>query len=332
MNRYFFLNIKDKVKIGDNVRKRMDKIIVIVGPTAVGKTALSIELAKKYDGEIINADSMQVYRGLDIGTAKVTADEADGIVHHLIDIYEPNETYTVADFQKKAREKINEITSRGKLPIVVGGTGLYVQALIYDYQLGKKEEVGDHQLREKYTQYAQNHGNLALWEQLKAKDELAADKIHFNNQRKVIRALEVFELTGQSIIAPKETPQKCYDDFLIGLTTDRALLYERINQRVYQMVEQGLMEEARSLLAFPESQAALGIGYQEFFPYFEGKVPLETVIEEIQLHSRRYAKRQLTWFRNRMAPHWFDLVQAAETIVILEEQINTWLKGVKQHD
>ena len=132
MNRYFFLNIKDKVKIGDNVRKRMDKIIVIVGPTAVGKTALSIELAKKYDGEIINADSMQVYRGLDIGTAKVTADEADGIVHHLIDIYEPNETYTVADFQKKAREKINEITSRGKLPIVVGGTGLYVQALIYD--------------------------------------------------------------------------------------------------------------------------------------------------------------------------------------------------------
>ena len=116
------------------------------------------------------------------------------------------------------------------------------------------------------------------------------------------------------------------------MTTDRALLYERINQRVYQMVAQGLMEEARSLLAFPESQAALGIGYQEFFPYFEGKVPLETVIEEIQLHSRRYAKRQLTWFRNRMAPHWFDLVQAPETIVILEEQINTWLKGVKQHD
>lgn len=126
------------------MRKRMDKIIVIVGPTAVGKTALSIELAKKYDGEIINADSMQVYRGLDIGTAKVTVDESDGIAHHLIDIYEPNETYTVADFQKKAREKINEITSRGKLPIVVGGTGLYVQALIYDYQLGKKEEVGDY--------------------------------------------------------------------------------------------------------------------------------------------------------------------------------------------
>ena len=144
MNRYYFLNIKDKVKIGDNVRKRMDKIIVIVGPTAVGKTALSIELAKKYDGEIINADSMQVYRGLDIGTAKVTADEADGRAHHLIDIYEPNEMYTLADLQKKAREKINEITSRGKLPIVVGGTGLYVQALIYDYQLGKKEEVAYH--------------------------------------------------------------------------------------------------------------------------------------------------------------------------------------------
>lgn len=311
---------------------KMEKIIVIVGPTAVGKTALSIQLAQKYNGEIINADSMQVYRGLDIGTAKVTQAEAKGIPHHLIDIYAVDEAYTVADFQKQARKKITEITNRGKLPIVVGGTGLYVQALIYDYQLGKQEEVENNELREKYTQYAENQGNLALWELLKKQDPLAAEKIHFNNQRKVVRALEVFESTGQSIMAPKVAPEKLYDDFLIGLTTDRTLLYERINQRVYQMLDQGLIEEAKTLVAYSDTQAALGIGYQEFFPYFKGHSSLEAVIEAIQLHSRRYAKRQLTWFRNRMAPHWFDLVQAPETVVTLEEQVETWLKGVAIDD
>lgn len=314
------------------MKRIMEKIIVIVGPTAVGKTALSIQLAEKYNGEIISADSMQVYRGLDIGTAKVTKAEAKGIPHHLIDIYEVDDTYTVADFQKQAREKITEVTNRGKLPIIVGGTGLYVQALIYDYQLGQQEAIENHDLREKYTQYAEVKGNLALWELLKEQDPLAAEKIHFNNQRKVVRALEVFELTGQSIMAPKEEPKKRYDDFLIGLTTDRTLLYERINQRVYQMLDQGLVEEARSLVVFPETQAALGIGYQEFFPYFAGQLSLEGVIEAIQLHSRRYAKRQLTWFRNRMAPRWFDLVQTPETVVELEEQVENWLKGVEPHD
>lgn len=307
----------------------MEKVIVIVGPTAVGKTALSIELAKKYHGEIINADSMQVYRELDVGTAKVTKEEAEGIPHHLIDIYDKDETYTVADFQRLAREKIHEITQRGKLPIVVGGTGLYVQALIYDYQLGKKESPEDQKLREKYTRYAEEKGNVSLWELLKEQDPLAAEKIHFNNQRKVIRALEVFELTGESILTPKEEPKKLYDDFLIGLTTDRKLLYERINQRVHGMLEVGLAEEAKSLVPYPETQAALGIGYQEFFPYFKGHTTLESVIEEIQLHSRRYAKRQLTWFRNRMSPNWFDLVQEPESLAELESQVEKWLEGVE---
>ncbi|MHC5268241.1 tRNA (adenosine(37)-N6)-dimethylallyltransferase MiaA [Enterococcus sp. LJL98] len=305
----------------------MKKIMVIVGPTAVGKTALSIELAKKYNGEIINADSMQVFRGLDIGTAKVTKEEAMGVPHHLIDLYEMDQTYTVADFQKMAREKIEEISQRGKLPIVVGGTGLYVQALIYDYQLGKQSSPENSELRKTYTKYGEEKGAVALWELLQARDPLAAEKIHFNNQRKVIRALEVFELTGQSILAPKETPKKLYDDFLIGLTTDRALLYERINQRVVQMLENGLLEEARTLLPFPGTQAALGIGYQEFFPYFEGEVSLDSVIETIQLHSRRYAKRQLTWFRNRMAPKWFDFILNPESFAQLENQIEEWLKG-----
>lgn len=302
------------------------KIIAIVGPTAVGKTSLSIDLAQHFNGEIISGDSLQVYRGLDIGTAKVTTEEMAGIPHHLIDVRGIHDSYSAADFQHEARLAIEDISRRGKLPIVVGGTGLYIQSLLWDYRLGREGEVENTGLREKHEAFAEKNGNLALWQQLQAIDPLAAEKIHFNNRKKVIRAMEVFELTGHSILAPKEQPQKLYDSFLIGLNTDRKILYQRINQRVDIMVEQGLLAEAEKLADTPEVQAAQGIGYKELFPYFAGNVTLESALEEIKLHSRRYAKRQLTWFRNRMSVNWYDLVQQPERLHEIEDTIEKWLE------
>ena len=301
------------------------KVIAIVGPTAVGKTSLSIELAKQFNGEIISGDSMQVYRGLDIGTAKVTAEEMEGISHHLIDVRDVDESYSAADFQKAARKAIQEISDRGKLPIIVGGTGLYIQSLLWDYKLGNEGELEDDSLRAKYEAFAEENGNLALWEKLQLTDPLAAEKIHCNNRKKMIRALEVFELTGHSILEPKEQPKELYDSFLIGLNTDRSILYQRSNQRVDLMVEQGLLAEAKNLAKNPTVQAAQGIGYKEFFPYLSGGSSLEAALEEVKLHSRRYAKRQLTWFRNRMSVRWYDLIQQPEKIDEIKTEIATWL-------
>lgn len=306
------------------------KVVAIVGPTAVGKTSLSIDLAKRFNGEIISGDSMQVYRGLDIGTAKVTPEEMEGVPHHLINVRELDENYSVADFQVAARQTIQEIAERGRLPIVVGGTGLYIQSLLWDYKLGSEGEPEDDTLRKSYEHFAEENGNQALWERLQAVDSLAAEKIHFNNRKKMIRALEVFELTGHSILEPKEQPEKLYDSFLIGLNTDRAILYQRINHRVDLMVEQGLLEEAKKLAETPNVQAAQGIGYKELFPYFAGEMSLEAALEEVKLHSRRYAKRQLTWFRNRMSVHWFDLVQQPKVINDIEAEITRWL--AKEND
>lgn len=306
------------------------KVIAIVGPTAVGKTSLSIDLAKRFNGEIISGDSMQVYRGLDIGTAKVTLEEQAGVLHHLIDVRDIDQSYSAADFQQAAREVIQEITDRGKVPIVVGGTGLYIQSLLWDYKLGSEGERADESLREKYEAIAEAEGNEALWKLLQAKDPLAAEKIHYNNRKKMIRALEVFELTGHSILEPKEQPKELYDSFLIGLNTERTRLYRRINERVDLMVEQGVLEEARQLAKTPEVQAAQGIGYKEFFPYFSGECSLDSAIEEVKLHSRRYAKRQLTWFRNRMSVHWYDLVQHPEAIDEVEAAIEKWLSSEEE--
>ncbi|MBO0473573.1 tRNA (adenosine(37)-N6)-dimethylallyltransferase MiaA [Enterococcus ureasiticus] len=302
----------------------MKKVLVIAGPTAVGKTSLSIELAKKLNGEIISGDSMQVYKDLDIGTAKVTKEERVGIRHHLIDCRDLSETYSVADFQKEGRQAIDSITAKGKLPIVVGGTGLYVQALLYDFELGAKDESTE--IREKYEQFAETHGNQRLWELLQEKDNQAAESIHFNNRKKVIRALEVFDKTGFSILTPKEKPKKLYDYFLVGLETDRAVLYDRINMRVDIMMTQGLLIEAELLYKRQTKQSIQGIGYKEFFPYFEGKETLDEAIEQVKQNSRRYAKRQLTWFRNRMNASWWDLVQAPDTMLTLEQDIEDWLE------
>lgn len=305
----------------------MEKVIVVAGPTAVGKTALSIELAKKYNGEVINGDSMQVYRGLDIGTAKITSEEKQGVAHHLLDIRSVDEGFSVADFKQLASECIDKITQRGHLPIVVGGTGLYLQALLEDFQLGQADESPalSAKIRQEYQQYSQTHGKEALWQLLAQKDPLAAEKIHFNNERKVIRALEVWQLTNRSIFDPVSKPQKCYDDFSIALTCTREVLYERINQRVLLMIEQGLVEEAKFILQQPTSQAAKGIGYKELLPYYKGESSLDEAMATIQQNSRRYAKRQLTWFRNRMAMHWYNLLQEPKQKQELFAAIDQWL-------
>ncbi len=301
---------------------------MIAGPTAVGKTALSIQLARALNGEIISGDSMQVYRKLDIGTAKVTPEEMDGVPHYLIDICEWSERYSVAEFQQHARQKITEITQKGKLPIVVGGTGLYIQALLYDFKLGNEGEVTPEQvqIKQELAQLERTCSKEELWQRLAACDPLAADAIHVNNTRKVLRALEVFLVTGKSILTPTQKPQALYDYYLIGLTTERDVLYERINQRVEWMIKQGLEEEARSLLAQREAHAWQGIGYKEFLPYFDGQQSLTETIESIQLASRRYAKRQLTWFRNRLSAHWFDLVTHPQEYDKLLDELKNWLE------
>ena len=303
----------------------MKKVLVITGPTAVGKTALSIHLAKRLKGEIISGDSMQVYRQLDIGTAKVTEQEKQGIPHYLIDCREIGETYSAADFQQEGRRYIEAISEKGMLPIIVGGTGLYIQSLLYDFKLGGSDDTESSELRKAYEEFAIANGNEALWQTLEQKDPLAAASIHYNNRKKVIRALEVFELTGYSIMTPKEEPKALYDAFLIGLDTPRPVLYQRINQRVDSMLHNGLLDEAEYMSHHRDAQAAQGIGYKEFFPYFDAHVDFQEAVEQVKQNSRRYAKRQLTWFKNRMSAHWYDLVSEPEQLQVLEEEVSSWL-------
>lgn len=290
------------------------KILVIVGPTAVGKTNLSIEIAKKLNGEIISGDSMQVYKGLDIGTAKVTPEEMDGIPHYLIDEVEPWDNYTVTVFQKRAKELIEEITAKGKIPIIAGGTGLYIESLLYDVSYGGEGQT-DPTFRNEKEAVAEKKGNLYLWEELNKIDPESADKIHYNNRRRVIRALEVFHVTGEPFSSyqnERQQKESMYEAKIIGLDTTRSVLYDRINLRVDQMIAVGLEKEAYHLVgkSLEHTQAAKGIGYKEWFSYFKGEETKAAVIEQIKQNSRRYAKRQLTWFRNRMDDvSWWDLIE-----------------------
>ncbi|QEA30692.1 tRNA (adenosine(37)-N6)-dimethylallyltransferase MiaA [Secundilactobacillus malefermentans] len=305
----------------------MEKVLAIVGPTAVGKTALSIELAKKYHGEIISGDSMQVYRGLDIGTAKVTAQEKQGIVHHLIDIRNIDERFSVADFVSLSQKLISEINRRGHLPIIVGGTGFYLNALLDGLTLGGDSYDQNETVRNKWREFAAQNGHEALWQKLHKVDPEAAAKIPVSNERRIIRALEVFERTGKKISSQEIKPDSRYDALVIGLNTEREVLYNRINQRVDLMMKAGLEQEARTL--FTEGgfnfQAGKGIGYRELFPYFEGKAPLIDAVNDIKLDSRHYAKRQLTWFRNKLDVNWFNLVQNPDEIQKIKETVADWL-------
>ena len=365
------------------------KVLLIVGPTAVGKTALSLELARRFNGEVISGDSMQVYRHLDIGTAKATPEEQQVVPHHLIDIVDVTERYSVADFMHQATRQITAITARGHLPLLVGGTGFYLQALLDNLTLGNDhytddtlrqkwhtyaEEHGrqalwnrlndvdppaaakippnnerrvvralldnltlgndhytDDTLRQKWHTYAEEHGRQALWNRLNDVDPPAAAKIPPNNERRVVRALEVYERTGKRFSA-QQANAALFDPYIIGLTTARDVLYARINARVDAMVEAGLVDEARWL--YEQGGAALpagkGIGYKELYPYFAGQISLEDAVALVKRNSRRYAKRQLTWFRNQMTVHWYDLVAHPEQQHQIETDVNQWLQdGVK---
>ena len=281
-------------------------VVAIIGPTASGKTALSIELAKWLDGEIINGDSMQVYKQLDIGTAKITQEEMQGVPHHLLDIKEPTENFSVAEYQQLVRAKIEEITARGKLPIIVGGTGLYVQSVLYDFNF-TKEEV-DEEARKAYYKELEKIGPDAMHARLAKLDPKTAESIHPNNTRRVIRALEMVELSGTSKASEEHNrgDKPMYNHLILGLDMDREKLYKRINLRVDVMLEKGLLEEARALYeaAIRDTQAVKAIGYKELFAYFDGFCTLQEAIDQIKQNSRRYAKRQLTYFRNKMHVHW----------------------------
>ena len=282
-------------------------VLCIVGPTAVGKTKMSIELAKQLNGEIISGDSMQIYRGMDIGTAKATMDERQGIPHHLIDEKNPDEPYSVAAFQQTVRAKIEEIKSRGKLPIIVGGTGLYIKSVLYDYEF-----AGESESKEVDEAKYGHLSNEELHAKLAAVDEAGAKDIHPNNRKRVIRALEIYETSGvkKSEMIEKQEHKMIYDACLIGLTDDRNVLYDRINKRVDTMYETGLVEEVKALFdeGIPaESQSIRAIGYKELYDYFKGLISLEESKELIKRNSRRYAKRQYTWFNNQMDVTWFKV-------------------------
>ena len=273
-----------------------NKIIVIVGPTAVGKTALAIEVAQRFQGEVISGDSQQVYRTLDIGTAKASPEEQAAAPHHLIDVREVTETYSAYDFVTEASKAIEEIQERSHLPIIAGGTGLYVQSLLEGYHLG-----GD-VAHEDILAYRESLSPLTdeeLFERV-AKEGMEIPQI---NRRRAMRALEIAHF-GQDL----ENQAPSYEPYIICLDDDRQALYDRINRRVDLMVEQGLLEEAQWLYDnHPEVQAAKGIGYKELFPYFKGEQNLEEALEQLKQNTRRFAKRQLTWFRNRMTVHFYQI-------------------------
>ena len=275
----------------------MQKVICIVGPTGVGKTKLSIELAKKLNGEIINADSTQVYKGMDIATAKVTEEEKEGITHHLFDIKDIEENYTVFDYQKDCRLKIKEIEEKGKMPILVGGTGLYIKAALYDYKFEDENVLNE------YNEYTDEE----LYNKLLSIDPNT--EIHMNNRKRVVRALNYYDNTNTTLSSKEKTDKLLYDVIFIGLTTDREILYDRINKRVDIMLENGLLKEAKKIYDTNiRSKAVLTpIGYKELFEYFDNKSTLEESLELIKQRSRKYAKRQYTWNNHQIPVNWFDV-------------------------
>ena len=273
----------------------MNKIIVVTGPTAVGKTKLSIELAKKYHGEIINADAVQVYIGLDIGSAKVTKEEMEGIPHHLFDIKEVNEDYTIYHYQQDCRRLISEIQKRGNIPILVGGTGLYIKAALYDYKLSKEKENNTYD----------NLTTEELYHELiKLDKDIQIDK---NNRRRLIRALNYYKENNKSINDNK-TDKLLYDTIFIGLTTDREILYNKINDRVDIMIKEGLLDEVKSFYekGIRTKPLLSAIGYKELYEYFDGNTELDAAIDNIKKNSRHYAKRQYTFFNHQLPVAWFE--------------------------
>ena len=285
-------------------------VLAVVGPTATGKTALGVALAKRFGGEVISADSMQIYRGLDVGTAKVTAEDTQGVPHHCVDFLPPEEVFSVADFTALAARLEQEISARGALPILVGGTGLYIQSFLEGIRF--TEEKPSNGLREQLAAELEARGPEAMYAELLSVDPQAAATIHPNNRVRVLRALEHYRATGRRLSEQKAASrpgQRPYRSLFLGLDfADRAQLYRRIDLRVDRMMEQGLLEEARLVYDHRDSYrtAAQAIGYKEFFPYFAGEAELAACVEKLKQASRNYAKRQLTWFRHMEGVVWLQ--------------------------
>ena len=288
------------------------KVIAIVGPTGVGKTSLSIALAKHLNGEIISCDSMQVYQKMDIGTAKIREEEKEGIVHYLVDDQPYDQPYNVKIFQERCRKSIRTIQSRGKVPVLCGGTGLYLKAALYDYVF-EEEEVD-----EAYLQKLNCLSNEELVQKLEKEDPKALETIHPNNRKRLIRALQIsHEGESKSKRESRQEHEPLYDIYFVGLNVERPVLHQRISDRVDQMFEDGLTEEVSRLFSDPETwnyTSFQGIGYKDFRAYFEKRMNLEEVREKIKTHSRQYAKRQLTWFKNQMPVHWYSTEQRVQII------------------
>lgn len=306
--------------------------IVLTGPTAVGKTALSIALAKAVNGSIISADSMQVYKHMDIGSAKIMPEEMDGVKHYLVDEFEPDEEFHVARFTERAKECLEEIYAEGKVPILVGGTGFYIQAVLYDIDFSKQDADGEY--REELEALAQEKGAEHLHTMLREVDPESAEAIHANNVKRVIRALEFYHLTGTKISDHNETERRKespYNFAYFVLTDDRAKLYERIDKRVDIMVEKGLVDEVKKLkdMGYHREMVSMqGLGYKEILDYLDGKITLDEAIYIIKRETRHFAKRQLTWFRRENDVIWFDKQEynhseeaiLADMMKILEEK------------
>ena len=302
----------------------MRKIIVVAGPTAVGKTEYAIKIAEQFNGEIVSCDSMQLYKYMDIGSAKPTPEEQARAKHYLIDEIDPRDDFSVAIYQKMAKKYIEEIFAKGKTPIIAGGTGLYLNSLIYDMDFASP--VHDDALREKYYQMAETEGNQAVYNILGEKAPDIAERIHPNNLKKVVRALETVESDGENIkdFAAVNTKCKDYDCLMLCLNRDREELYDRINRRVDMLVDMGLLDEVKSLMdmGFTTDNIAMkGIGYKEIIDYFNGEYDLDTALELVKRNTRRYAKRQITWFKRYDDMKWFNLSEDSL------EDILTWIKS-----
>ena len=300
----------------------MDNMMIIAGPTATGKSAAAVALAKRMNGEVISADSMQVYRGMDIGSAKITEEEMQGVPHHLVDIIEPEEPWNVVLFQERAKKAAQDILGRGRLPIVAGGTGFYIQALLYDIAFTDAGE--DTAYRQALTRYAAEHGAEALHDMLRKEDPESAEAIHPNNIKRVIRALEYRRESGTAISAhntAQRQRQAAYRSILFVLTMDRARLYERIDARVDRMVEEGLVEEVarlreRGLTARDVSMQ--GIGYRQILQALDGEISMEEAVRIVKRDTRHFAKRQLTWFKREPDAVWIDIGAYEDTEAMLD--------------
>ncbi len=286
-------------------------LLVIVGPTAVGKTDLSVAIARVLDMEVISADSMQVYKGMDIGTAKVPLEIRQQIPHHLIDICQPDEPYSAAEFQRDALKAIEQIHQRKRVPLMVGGTGLYVRSVTHGYLFSDAPK--DQQIRDKWQAFSQEYGSQRLYEQLMKNDPETAHKLHPNDQKRIIRALEVQELTGLPFSQwqkQQKEQEPWFDVMTVGLWMERKLLYERIHRRVDRMLQEGLVEEVRGLLAkgYDESLPSMqGLGYKEIIAYLKGQWSLEEAVYELKKRTRHFAKRQFTWFQRQHEVHWLKI-------------------------